>query len=69
MKLLQTMLGEFIGLFVDDGALALLVTLLVAVILVGVKLIGLLAIVSGFLLLVGCLGVLAGSLVRTVRKR
>ena len=69
MKLLKAMLGEFIGLFVDDGALALLVVLLVVVVASAVKLMGLPATVGGFVLLVGCLYVLALSLVRAMRER
>lgn len=69
MKLFRAMLGEFIGLFVDDGALALLVAVLIVAVAVAVKLMGLSAIVGGFVLLIGCLGVLALSLVRAVGRR
>ena len=53
MKLLKAMLGEFIGLFVDDGALALLVILLVVVVAAAIKLMGFPATVGGFVLLIG----------------
>ena len=69
MKLFRAMLGEFIGLFVDDGALALLVAVLIVAVAVAVKLMGLSAIVGGFVLLIGCLGVLALSLVRAVGRK
>ena len=69
MTFLRTVWKEFVGLFVDDGALALLVILLVAVVVVVVKILSVPASVGAFLLLIGCLGVLALSLVRTIRKR
>jgi len=69
MSFLTNVFREIIGLFVDDGALALLVSLTVAVVAVAVKFLGLSALVGGCLLLVGCLLVLAGSLVRKTREK
>lgn len=69
MTLIRTAWNEFIGLFVDDGALALFAILLVAIIAVAVKLFGLSALIGGCILLIGCLVVLAFSLVRATSGR
>lgn len=66
---MKAMLDEFIGLFVDDGAIALLVSLLVVVVAAAVKVMGLPATVGGFVLPVGRLCVLALRLARATRAR
>lgn len=68
MKLLKLIWDETLGMFVDDGALALQAVVLVASVSAGVKLMGLPPLTGGLLLLAGCLVVLAFSLARKARK-
>lgn len=67
MKLLNTIWNEFIGLFVDDGNLALHVLILVFGIAALVKLAILAPLAGAAILLVGCLFILAVSLDRKSR--
>ena len=67
MNALKLVWAETFGLFVDDGALALQVVVLIAIIASAVKFAGLEALVGGFALLVGCLAILAASLWRKAR--
>lgn len=68
MTLLKLIWGEVLGMFVDDGALALQAALLIVAVAAGVKLLGLPPLAGGVLLLVGCLIALALSLLRKTRK-
>jgi uncharacterized membrane protein len=63
------LLGEFIGLFVDYGALVLIVGVLVTVVAMSLKLKSLSAFVGGIVRRIGCLGVPAFTLVQTARER
>ena len=69
MAFLRTALGELAGMFVDDGALALLDLLLVLVVGIAVKsgLVG--AAAGAAILLLGSLLVLAESLARASRRK
>lgn len=67
--MLRSIVSEFISLFVDDGALALLVTILIAAIAVAVKLLGLPPVYGAVLLLAGSIAILADSLRRAARRR
>jgi hypothetical protein len=69
MNLLKLISAEVLGLFIDDGNLAVLSLLLVAVVTGLVKLIGLPPLWGGLLLLVGCLAILAESARRGSRRR
>jgi len=70
VNLLKLISAEILGLFIDDGNLAVLSLLLVAVVTGLVKLIGLPPLWGGVLLLVGCLAILAESARRaTLRRR
>jgi len=69
MNLLKLVSTEILGLFIDDGNLAVLSLLLVAVVTGLVKLIGLPPLWGGLLLLVGCLAILAESARRGSRRR
>lgn len=69
MNLLRNVWSEVIGLFVDDGALALLVLALIAVVTAAIKLLGLPALLGGVVVLIGCLLVLTISLFRATRSR
>jgi hypothetical protein len=68
MSVIRTLIAEFIGLFIDDGALALAALGLIAAIAAAVHWAGLPPLGGGILLLVGCLGILAESLHRYARK-
>jgi hypothetical protein len=69
MNLLKLISAEVLGLFIDDGNLAVLSLLLVAVVTGLVKLTGLPPLWGGLLLLVGCLAILAESARRGSRRR
>ena len=59
--------AEVAGMFVDDARLALFQVLLIAAVAIAVKLAGLPALWGGFLLLSGCLAILAESVFRARR--
>ncbi|MGZ2384016.1 hypothetical protein [Rhizobium leguminosarum] len=69
MNILKVVFREFFGMFIDDGALALLALLLIAAVGVLVKFAHVDALLGAALLLVGCLMVLAESVARAARKR
>ncbi len=69
MNLLGTITREIVGLFIDDGALALLSLVLIAAVALLVGLAGLPALWGAFALLLGCLGILADSVRRGCRNR
>ncbi len=68
MNLLRSIYGELVSLFVDDGSLALLSLLLVAIAACLVKLLGLAPLWAGLLLVVGCPAILAESALRAGRR-
>ncbi len=68
MSVMRTALAELLGMFIDDGALALLNLVLVLAIGLAVET-GLVGPAAGAaILVVGCLLVLAESLVRAARR-
>ena len=67
MTVIRLAAKEFFGMFVDDGDLALLALVLVAVIAAAVKLLALPPLLGGALLLVGCLAILLQSVRRAAR--
>ena len=69
MTVLKTVLAELIGLFIDDGALALAAIALIAAVAATVRWAGLPGLEAGLLILVGCLLILAESLARAARAR
>ncbi len=69
MNFLRIALQELIGMFIDDGALALLSIVLIAVIAVAVEYAGLPGFAGGILLLIGCIVILAESTYRAARKK
>jgi hypothetical protein len=69
MNILRTALQELIGMFIDDGALALFSIVLVGVIAAAVELAGLPGFAGGILLLVGCIVILAESTYRAARRK
>ena len=68
MNLLKTIWDETLGMFVDDGALALQAVILIAAVAGAVKLLGLSPLLGGAVLLIGCLVALGLSLVRKIRQ-
>ncbi|MBZ9997007.1 hypothetical protein [Mesorhizobium sp. BH1-1-4] len=68
MNLLRLVAREFLGMFVDDGSLALLALVLVGAVTAGVKLLALPPLLGGALLLVGCLAILLQSVRRAARQ-
>ena len=69
MNVVRFILEEVVGMFVDDGSLALLALILIALVTAAVKVLGLPPLVGGFLLLAGCLAILLESARRAARDR
>jgi hypothetical protein len=69
MNILRTAMQELIGMFIDDGALALFSVVLIGVIAAAVEFAGLSGFAGGVLLLVGCILILAESTYRAARKK
>ncbi len=69
MNLVRAIVAEVLGLFIDDGSLALLSLALVAAVTGLIKLVGIPPIWGGILLLLGCLAILAESALRAIRRR
>jgi hypothetical protein len=67
MNIVRLAVREFIGMFVDDGNLALLALLLIAAITAAVKFLALPPLFGGVLLLIGCLAILLQSVRRAAR--
>ena len=68
MKVIRTAISEFLGLFIDDGSLALFVVILIAVVTAAVKTNIVSPLLGGGALLLGCGLLLAESLHRAARK-
>jgi hypothetical protein len=69
MNALGAVWGELLGLFVDDGALALEILAVVMLAAISVALAPNAPLAAGVILLLGCLGVLSVSVARAVRRR
>ena len=69
MTLLRTILGELIGLFVDDGNLAILCVALIAIATALAKLVPGAGVAAAIVLLVGCPALLCFSVYRGACKR
>ncbi|MEO9168377.1 MAG: hypothetical protein ABI230_08240 [Aestuariivirga sp.] len=69
MALLRSILSELFGLFIDDGALALLTLALIAVVVSAIKFFGLPPLICGAALLIGYLAILGESIMRYARQR
>jgi hypothetical protein len=65
----RIVISELIGMFVDDGHLALLAVLGIAAVTAAVKLLGFPALGGALLLLAACIAVLADSVRRAARRR
>jgi hypothetical protein len=68
MSVIRLVMKEFVGMFVDDGNLALLALVLIAAITAAVKLLALPPLAGGILLLVGCLAILQHSVRRAAGR-
>lgn len=69
MNVVRLALKELVGMFVDDGNLALLALILIATVTAAVKFLALPRLLGGVLLLVGCLAILVQSVRRAARTR
>ncbi|CDX63292.1 conserved hypothetical protein [Mesorhizobium plurifarium] len=69
MSVIRLVFKELVGMFVDDGSLALLALILIALIAAAVKLLALPPLVGGVLLLAGCLAILLESTRRAARGK
>ncbi|MDB5540791.1 MAG: hypothetical protein JWQ89_2518 [Devosia sp.] len=68
MRFLRTAATELIGMFIDDGNLALLSVVLIALVTMAVLLLGLPALWGGGVLLAGSIAILASSVLRAARR-
>jgi uncharacterized membrane protein YdjX (TVP38/TMEM64 family) len=68
MKMLADMLRELAGLFVDDGALALAIVVIVVLAGIVAALMPGVPLVAGAILLLGCLVVLVLNVARAARR-
>ncbi|UVK43769.1 hypothetical protein BPNPMPFG_005602 [Mesorhizobium sp. AR07] len=69
MNVIRTAVSEFLGLFVDDGSLALFVIILIMLVTAAVKMEIISPLIGGGALLLGCIVVLSESLYRAAKKR
>jgi hypothetical protein len=69
MNILKIAFAETIGMFIDDGALALLSLVMIVVIGFATEYALIDGMVGGILLIVGCLAILAESVARAARKK
>jgi hypothetical protein len=68
MNVLRAVLRELLGLFVDDGALALEILAVVVVAAITAALVPNVPLATGGILLLGCVGVLSTSVARVARR-
>lgn len=68
MNIIRVVFSELVGMFVDDGYLALLALILIAAVTAAVKLLALPPLPGAYLLLGGCLAILLESVRRAVRR-
>ncbi|WP_342241011.1 hypothetical protein [Inquilinus sp. OTU3971] len=69
MTAIKAVLAELLGLFIDDGALALATIALIAAVAAAVRWVGLPGLDGALLILLGCLLILAESLARAARAK
>ncbi|MBI1170513.1 hypothetical protein GC209_03850 [bacterium] len=68
MNLIRLIWDELIGMFIDDGALATQVALLVALVTLAVKVAQVPPLWAASLLIPGCVAILGASVMRAARK-
>ncbi|CAH2404243.1 hypothetical protein [Mesorhizobium escarrei] len=69
MNMLRLAFREIVGMFVDDGALALQSLLLIAVVTIAVEVLAAPSGWAGAALIGGCAAILASSVYRAARRR
>ena len=69
MTVIRAAIAELIGMFIDDGQLALMLVALIAVVTALVKLAGIGGLAGGLLLLAGSIGLLVESVYRDARRK
>ncbi|MBN9254263.1 MULTISPECIES: hypothetical protein [unclassified Mesorhizobium] len=69
MNIVRVIFSELVGMFVDDGYLALLALILIAAVTAAVKLLALPPLPGAYLLLAGCLVILLESVRRAASRR
>lgn len=69
MSIVRLAIKELVGMFIDDGNLALLALMLIAAVTAAVRLFAMPPLLGGIALLVGCLAILVQSVRRAARAR
>ena len=69
MTVIRAAIAELIGMFIDDGQLALTLVALIAVVTLLVKFAGIGGLAGSFLLLAGAIGLLVESVYRGARRK
>ncbi len=69
MSMIRTVITSFIGLFIDDGSLALAILALIAVATAAVKAAWVVPLGGSIFLLGGCIALLLESVYRAARKK
>ena len=69
MTALRAAITELIGMFIDDGQLALTLVALIAIVTLLVKIAGIGGLAGGLLLLAGAIGLLIESVYRDARRK
>ena len=69
MTVIRAAIAELIGMFIDDGRLALTLVALIAIVTLLVKLAGIGGLAGGLLLLAGAIGLLIESVYRDARRK
>jgi hypothetical protein len=68
MNLLRQVWQEIVGMFIDDGALATQVAVLVALVTLAIKVLGVPPLWGASLLIPGCVAILGASVMRARKK-
>jgi hypothetical protein len=69
MTALRAAIAELVGMFIDDGQLALTLMALIAIVTLLVKFAGIGGLAGGLLLLAGAIGLLVESVYRDARRK
>ena len=69
MTALRAAIAELVGMFIDDGQLALTLMALIAIVTLLVKIAGIGGLAGGLLLLAGAIGLLIESVYRDARRK
>jgi hypothetical protein len=69
MKAIRAALAEFVGMFIDDGQLALTLIALIAIVTLVVKSAWIGPLAGGVALLAGCIALLLESVYRDARRK